>query len=222
LKRQIDFAAALVDAAGVDPARARARQRAGEEVERQIHRALWRAERRGRRLPFDIRQGASWVNAQRRKIAQELTKAFRSLGAGVEVSRVLCARACERFPRDGVVIAEADPRRPRTRGDAPRQRRANPRATGTSPRQRGQSPRQQRAAAATEQQSAAAIDRTNTVTPSPAPVEQLAPDWSHVKEKILEGLEPHERIRATENGRRAREAVHRSQNPKPSPPAPRS
>lgn len=134
---------APIGAVGAD---ARRRRTVAAELERQIQRALWRAERRGRPLPRHVRQSASWVNAQRRRIAYELTRALRSLGAGDELAAAIAAKACQRFPRDGVVLADAElrPERP----EAPRRPRAagtNPRATGTNPRARGTSPRQQRA-----------------------------------------------------------------------------
>lgn len=129
-----------------------ARRQSSRELERIIQRALWRAERRGRRVPRHVRESASFVNGQRRRIAYEIARALLSLGAGLELARALAARACDRFPANGVVVAnprgERPPAsgrpRPRETGTAPRQTGENPRAVGTNPRAVGKSPRQSR------------------------------------------------------------------------------
>lgn len=219
-----DVAAALLQPNGT-----RERRTMTREIDRQIGRALWRAERRGRALPFAVRQGASWVHAQRRKIAHELTRALRSLGAGPELVLAIARQACERFPRDGVVIVDADERRPRVRGDAPRQRGTNPRAQGTAPRQRGTSPRQKRAPAdlssvaitGAKSQPSASIDMPSVATGASdldvaitknRPLEELAPEWSTMKDRLLEGLQPEERRRALRAGRDERTRIQRLQD----------
>jgi hypothetical protein len=122
-------------------AEARYRQRVQEQVERIVQKALWRAERRSRRVPRRVRQSSPWVMGQRRRIAYELAGALHRFGFGQAVSNQIAEDACERFPRDGVVIVID---RPRARGEAPRQVGTNPRARATSPRQLGESPRQKR------------------------------------------------------------------------------
>ncbi len=139
-------------AAGSVEARQRVEMR--RYVERVTLRAVWRAERRSRRVPRHVRQSASWVEGQRRKIAYELMRALLSLGMGDAVAKMFAERACERFPRDGIVYGATTERadRPRARGESPRQQQTNPRARGQSPRQRGTNPRQRRARAQGEQQ----------------------------------------------------------------------
>lgn len=216
---------------------ARARRDVTRELEHQIRRSLWRAERRGRRLPLTVRQGARWVNAQRRKIAHELTRALRSLGAGTELAAAVATKACNRFPKDGVVLPDA-PTRPRARGEAPRQLEQNPRAQGVSPRQRGTSPRQRRAAADLGISNPNVVATGGTITAEPgryvdvnyavarlherhAPaksIHELAPDWAAIKETLKQGLEPHERTRAAKAAGEARSAVEKAQRRKSHPP----
>ena len=133
-------------------AQARDRRDVQREVARQIGRALFRAERKARRLPPHVRQSASYVMRRRRKIAYEVSRAVRSLGAGDELSNAIAERAAMRYPRDGVILPDATERddRPRTRGEAPRDQGTNPRALGKSPRQLGESPKQRRRRAAAD------------------------------------------------------------------------
>src|SRR3954470_8850356 len=63
---------------------ARQRREVHREVSRQIGRALWRAERRARQVPTHVRASATYVMRRRRKIAYEVSRAVRSLGAGEE------------------------------------------------------------------------------------------------------------------------------------------
>jgi hypothetical protein len=215
--------AGRVAAALLQPAGAPMRRDASREIARQVGRALWRAERRGRALPFAVRQRARWVFAQRRKIAYELIRALRSLGAGVELASSIAEQACLRFPRDGVVIVDDDASdTPRGRGEAPRERRTNPRVKGTSPRQRGASPRQKRAAAAlgvppSDQLTAAAQAQEPTTTTAPRPLEELAPEWHLIKARMLEGMTSAQRAQALRAGRTERERIERSQKSHPPP-----
>lgn len=121
----------------------RARQLAHEEMELQIQRALWRAEHRNRRRTRRGRRHISWVHRQRRRIALEIIRWARSVGATRELAAELAERAALRFPRDGIILGERYPT-PRTRGENPRARGTNPRERGTNPRARGRSPRQLR------------------------------------------------------------------------------
>jgi hypothetical protein len=131
---------------------ARARRAVTRQLEQLVCRAVWRAERRSRRVPRAVRQSASWVNAQRRKIAFELERAIRQrFGAGEQLAGAVAERACKRFPRDGIVIADDRGRgdrpareTPRARGTAPRNLQTNPRAEGSNPRAVGTAPRQRR------------------------------------------------------------------------------
>jgi len=143
------MAAAIAPAlAPIAPGSTEARQRlvVQRQVERLVQRALWRAERRSRKVPRRVRQSSPWVMAQRRRIAYELAGALHRFGFGQEVSNQIATEACERFPRDGVVLTVSGDRaeRPRAKGEAPRQVGTNPRARGRSPRQLGESPRQKR------------------------------------------------------------------------------
>src|SRR5690348_9012202 len=79
----------------------RERRSAAENFERQIHRALWRAERHARKVPKHVRRSASYVNAARRRLAHELARFVRSVGGTRELARALGDRAAQRFPRDG-------------------------------------------------------------------------------------------------------------------------
>lgn len=211
---------ALVNQAPIEPGspRARARRTVAEEVERQIQRAIERAERRSRRVPRHVRQGTSWVNGQRRRMAHELARALRSLGAGVELSRAIATRACERFPRNGIVLpAGTDrPERPRDRG-------TNPRAKGTNPRARGDSPRQKRAKLAAAElrdvQPTVITGPAIAAAPAPADVARAIPraaagDWDATKQAIFNELEPHEKLAAR---RRARDEQKRLDSMRPKP-----
>jgi hypothetical protein len=135
---------------------ARERMTIQAEVERQIQRAIWRAEKRTKRVPLHVRQSSPWVMGQRRRMARELVGALRRLGFGIAVTYQLAQKACERFPRDGIVLAVAGDReeRPRARGESPRQKGSNPRARGQSPRQLGTNPRARRAALETSSEKA--------------------------------------------------------------------
>jgi hypothetical protein len=208
------------------------RRDVSRELERQVQRALWRAERRGRGFPLAVRQSAAWVHAQRRKIAHELTRALASLGAAPALTKAIATQACERFPRDGVIITDADSRKPRERGDAPRQRATNPRARGESPRQRGVSPRQRRAAAnlgdslspvATPSAIAPRSEPMAPVKATPSaidarPIEELAPGWNDVKAQLVRDLTPDERLRARKAARGERERIEALQRSRSSPP----
>lgn len=108
---------------------------ATREVERQVQRALWRAERRARRLPERIRRTEEFIQRRRRAIAKEIIRWARSVGASQELANELAQKAAERYPRKLVAIIPSN--RPRARG-------TNPRAMGTNPRARGESPRQRR------------------------------------------------------------------------------
>lgn len=195
---------------------ARVRRDATREITYQVGRAMWRADRRGRWLPLEVRRGAPWVYAQRRKMAHELTRALRSLGATPELTRAIATEACARFPRDGIVIT-APTDRPRERGESPRQLGANPRARGDSPRQRGVSPRQKRTAA--DLSAASSVVQSETLERSSPPVNDLpathspiapggrvidAPGWDAMKGKLLEDLAPDERMRARKAAREDR------------------
>lgn len=131
----------LVGSVSLDLRSARDQLRA---IERHVQRALWRAERRSRRLPLHARRSASWIHACRRRIAREIYRCALSEELGRDRARAIAARACERFPRDGVVDVDPARARPRELGTSPRQLGRAPRQLGTSPRQRGISPRQRR------------------------------------------------------------------------------
>lgn len=147
-----EVAAALVPLeleADVAQYRSRIRLNASRWLDRTIAKAVTRAERRGRHLPWHVKHGAEWVMAQRRTIAYEVVRALAAHGAGEHLSRKLAEHAARRFPRDGIVIEpEENGRRPRLEGTNPRAREENPRARGESPRQRDDSPRQRRRARA--------------------------------------------------------------------------
>lgn len=144
-----EIAAALVPLeleSDVTQYRSRVRLAASRWLDRLIARAVTRAERRSRRLPWHVAHGVEWVMAQRRTIAYDVVRALTAHGAGEHLSRRLAEHAARRFPRDGVVIdpEENARRRPRLEGTNPRARGEHPRARGESPRQRGRSPRQLR------------------------------------------------------------------------------
>jgi hypothetical protein len=113
-------------------------------IERTVQRALWRAEKRSRRRPLHVRRSASWIHACRRRIARELYRWALSEELDRERARAIAARACERFPRDGIVHVDGEQLRPRELGTSPRQVGRAPRQLGSSPRQMGRSPRQLR------------------------------------------------------------------------------
>ncbi len=189
------FLTAYVDPRPIDAGSDRAwtRQRLGEWIERQIQHSVWRAERRGqkRRLPSHVRHGVRWVMAQRRVMAMEIIKAMRERGASRELAAAIAEQACQRFPRNGVVIV-ADVV---DKADRPRARRAaktNPRAQGTSPRQRAK-----RAAAdlslnaiAPTSTPAAAVrqDTIRTTSGSPRPsAEELDAGYAAVRASLQAG-----------------------------------
>lgn len=117
--------------------RARLRLEVSRWIDRVIARAITRAERRSRRVPWHVAHGVEWVMAQRRAIAYDVVRAITAHQAGEALARRLAELAAKRFPRDGVVIEPSDGKRhPRLEGTNPRANGENPRARGTSPRQR--------------------------------------------------------------------------------------
>ncbi len=143
---RMDRQARTADALPLSEREGRERRLVAETIDHHIRRALWRAERRSRKKPLFVRQGAPWVNEQRRRIALELTRWARSVGATEEQARAIAERAALKFPKDGIVYGRHyDPEAtPRERGESPRQLGSSPRQLGTSPRQLGRSPRQLR------------------------------------------------------------------------------
>jgi hypothetical protein len=126
--------------------RARLRLSASRWLDQIIARAITRAERRTRRVPWHVGRGVEWVMSERRQIAYDVVRALTAHQAGDALSRRLAELAAKRFPRDGVILDPDDmKRRPRLEGTNPRALEENPRAIERNPRARGTSPRQRRA-----------------------------------------------------------------------------
>lgn len=140
-----EIAAALIPLTSpldADRLQLRVRREVHRWVEQIIERAIFRAERRTRRVPWHVGRGMKWVTGQRRQIAYDVVRALAAHGAGDQLSRRFGEIAGARFPRDGQVIDDR-PRTPRLEGTNPRAvgsdlrtRKKNPRAVGSSPRQR--------------------------------------------------------------------------------------
>lgn len=128
-------AAVLPPGGPLEPPGVRLRLDVHRAVERAVERALWRAERRSRLVSRKTRQTVSWVMGQRRRMAYELMRTFASMHLGDALSRQLAANASERFPRDGVVVADPPRRGSRSSGTSPRQLGTNRRTTGQSSRE---------------------------------------------------------------------------------------
>lgn len=135
----------LLSPADADHLAQRVRRDVHRWVEQTIERAVWRAERRTRRVPWHVGRGVEWVMGQRRALAYEVFRALAAHGAGDALSRRLAELAAMRFPRDGIVVDDRAAT-PRLEGTNPRATGTDPRTNGTSPRQTGRSPRQRRAA----------------------------------------------------------------------------
>jgi hypothetical protein len=134
--------------------RARLRLSASRWLDQVIARAITRAERRTRRVPWHVGHGVEWVMSERRQIAYDVVRALTAHQAGEALARRLAELAAKRFPRDGVILEPEDKkRRPRLEGTNPRAGGDNPRATGSNPRAVGDSPRQRRVRAQSSHES---------------------------------------------------------------------
>lgn len=183
-----------IGAVDVSALEGRRRVEIAQDFARKVGAAIWRAEKRGRRVSADVRRSASWVQGQRRQIALDVIRWLRSIGAGVALSNQLAERAALRFPRDGIIIA-GPPHRLRDHGTAPRQVGESPRQRGTNPRARGESPRQRRRRL--EREDVPQLEQlveipTTTELPPPAPAEPegprvdpaTIPEWRALKEEL--------------------------------------